>query len=256
MTGRCIPKEGYFETYSQTASPCPSTCLLCLSSTRCSKCRLGYMLSANYLCLSSCPERFVGNSELSTCEACPYDCLTCSISGQCLSCSQLVDYRLLSNSTARCVPLTGYFDNKTTIAAKCPEGCYSCISSSLCVSCQAGFLKRDDGICHSSCPSRYLANSQLLLCEVCPSDCLTCDASGNCLSCDSPSDFRQLNVFNNRCTPLPGYYESKVQISARCPTGCGNCSSSTNCWACLEGFALRGDHLCYTSCPDRFILNI
>jgi hypothetical protein len=80
------------------------------------------VLREDLLCYSSCPDRFVINSDNRTCEECPYDCLTCDSRGSCLSCLAS-DSRSLSNITHRCIPLDGYFDKEAAVAVACPEGC-------------------------------------------------------------------------------------------------------------------------------------
>jgi proprotein convertase subtilisin/kexin type 5 len=41
-------------------------------------------------------------------------------------------------------------------------------------------------------------------------------------------------------------------MAAECPLGCESCSSLTSCSACKTNFFMRGDRLCYSSCPDRY----
>ena len=159
------------------------------------------------ICYSTCPERYFPNDRFRICQPCPYDCQTCDGTGACLSCNSS-DNRLFSNSTQRCVPFDGYFDNISRIAVLCPYGCIVCSSLTKCSTCLPGFFLMRGSICYQTCPARYIGNTQSFTCESCPYDCYFCDNSRQCLSCNDTTDFRTLNLETMRCKPLIGYFDN------------------------------------------------
>jgi hypothetical protein len=154
------------------------------------------------------------------------------------------------------------------MAAYCSSGCVNCTSASECFECNI-YTVLVNGICSYNactnlcedclsvtycfhCQARsvfnytyFLNNNQYLKCQPCPHDCLTCYEDGRCSSCES-TDFRELNNF--RCLPLPGYFESNVNVAGRCSVGCSQCSSNTTCTACYLDFDLSNNQ-CYGTCP-------
>lgn len=104
--------------------------------------------------------------------------------------------------------------------------------------------------CLTSCPDRFFPNNQAWKCLGCPYDCLTCEASRNCLSCSNSTDFRTL--VNNRCVPLPGYYDNSAQTCFKCFAVCKTCTSLAFCTSCVTGYFLRSDNKCYSSCLPAF----
>ena len=113
QTSRCVPMNGYFEIFTQTASFCPVSCSLCLNLTYCTSCNNGFYLRADNQCYSTCLERYYADSSSNTCKNCLYDCYTCNNNNGCLSCSATIDFRVLNNTSQRCVPINSYYDNKT-----------------------------------------------------------------------------------------------------------------------------------------------
>jgi hypothetical protein len=98
-----------------TCQPCSSVipyCQKCSSSTVCSLCfEGGFVLSSNSSSCN-CPSRYVLNVSAVTCVACPYDCLSCDINGNCLTCA---DFRILNLNSSRCLCMSSYFDNGTSL---------------------------------------------------------------------------------------------------------------------------------------------
>ena len=132
--------------------------------------------------------------------------LQCDKNGKCLVCNEIVDFRVLSNSSYRCVPKRGYFDNKTRTSASCPAGCAACQSVDICFSCINGSFLLDNGQCSSACYPRFYPSEITNVCIGCPYDCLTCDFRGFCLTC-SDADYRVFNSLTKRCVPVQGYYD-------------------------------------------------
>lgn len=156
-SSRCIPMEGYFDNNATVCVKCPIECSLCSSLTVC----------------SACSSRYVLNTSAATCDSCPYDCFTCNSLGNCLTCNSVSDHRQLDNSTFRCIPMPGYYENNETVSGQCSQGCINCTTSSNCFSCSTRFYLGPNSSC---VPCRF--------------DCYTCGSSGACLSCNSTTDFR------------------------------------------------------------------
>ena len=233
-------------------SPCPSSCLKCKSYAICLECAPGFFLRSDQLCYSSCPSRFFPDSIDKVCVACPYDCLTCDANGNCLTCNSTSDFRSLSNSSFRCLPLVGFYDPFALAALPCINNCQECKSDTICINCKPNFYFLNHS-CLLTCPSRYYLNTQLGVCIACPYDCYTCLSDGSCTSC-LPSDNRVMTN-SSRCSSVQGFYDAKVTASAACPLGCSLCESDLVCTQCLSGFFLIPNGLCFSTCPPRFIKN-
>jgi proprotein convertase subtilisin/kexin type 5 len=202
-------------------------------------------------CYSSCLARYFQDSVTKMCVSCSYDCYSCSSNGLCTACNATADFRELSQTTLRCVPLAGYYEAFATISVACSSGCSKCSSASLCTACQSGFLLSPSRLCVTSCPARSLADTSGE-CLKCPYDCLTCNALGECLTC-STADFRSLNSLIKRCLPLSGYFDSLATAATACSSGCSSCQSLQLCTSCLSGYFLHTDGLCYITCPSKYI---
>jgi len=243
---RCVALQGYYsDGINSMCIQCPRSCSSCTSSNLCAACNPGYFLDLTNLCVADCGIRLFINILALTCQSCPYDCYTCDSSGFCLTCNATTDYRILSSTTKRCVPLSGFYEINVTVSAPCPTCCATCASASQCNSCLSGCFLNVNLSCLTSCSERFFQNTQTWKCSACPYDCLTCDSSKSCLSC-SPSDFRTLS--SNRCVPNDGYYDNLAQAAVRCPTTCKTCISFTVCKTCVNGYYLRNDSKCHSSC--------
>lgn len=228
--------------------------MTCTGARVCQNCSLGYFLREDLFCYPTCPDRFYADDSSRTCKPCPYDCLNCIPDGKCLTCDQANDHRVRNDSTGRCIALSGFYDGNQTVCLLCPSVCTVCSSATVCSACAGGYYLRGDGYCHSNCTDRFYPEPSTLQCTACPYDCLTCDRFSVCLSCDAAVDRRVLNS-SGRCIPLDGYYDNLTSISVKCPPVCSTCSSATICSSCAEGYALRLDQFCYTSCLDSFYID-
>ena len=158
----------------------------------------------------------------------------------------------MDNSTSRCVPLAGYFDDfSSTVCSQCATGCSICPNTSSCTACFVDYYLRGDNFCYTTCLPYFFANRSSLTCDPCPYDCYTCSSSGNCLSCNDTTDFRQLNSNSSRCVPMNGYFENLTTICPQCPSVCSSCLSLTLCTYCALGNFLRNDSMCYPTCQPR-----
>ena len=169
-TYRCVAMPGYYDNRSQICPQCPSSCSLCLNPNFCFQCNDGFYLY-NFACDILCPDRYFSMNGSNTCEDCPYDCLRCTNVGLCTSCSASSDFRYLDNSTSRCLPLEGYYDNNTTICEPCPTGCKSCQSLELCYECVNGYYLNANNLCFTTCPARFFKSSSTNRCLRCSYDC-------------------------------------------------------------------------------------
>lgn len=111
-SGRCVPLDGYFESYVAISAQCPSSCFSCSSLSKCLHCNIHFYMRGDSLCYSTCQDRQFKDDLTLTCQPCAssaFDCLTCDLHGACLTCSSSLDFRQLNASTSRCDPLPGYF---------------------------------------------------------------------------------------------------------------------------------------------------
>lgn len=126
VTSRCVPIPTYFDNKTSVCAPCATGCNLCVSETYCINCLSGFFLNGNFSCLANCPINFYKDLTISSCLPCPFDCSSCDSKGNCLGCNQPTDIRILSGNSQRCVPVVGYFDNKTRVSVNCVGGCAAC----------------------------------------------------------------------------------------------------------------------------------
>ena len=134
---------------------CQTSCALCSSDAICSLCSTGYYKRPDTYCYTFCLQRQYANNISRTCIQCPYDCYSCKKNGECITCNETTDFRVLSPTTSRCMPLMGYYENFLTVSAQCPTGCSECSSSTFCTACEVGFLLTDNQLCADSCPLRF-----------------------------------------------------------------------------------------------------
>ncbi len=200
----CVPIVGYYDNSASQCLQCPNGCSICVTPTFCIACFENYFLT-DQLCYASCPARYFKETYGRTCKKCPYDCYICNSVGKCLQCNS-TDFRVISLTTGRCLPLIGYFDNLVSVSVKCRVECSICDSWNNCTACSIGYYLNFDSLCYSSCPVRTYIDSYSQRCQKCYYDCLTCSEYGPCLTCSSVSDFRMYNSTSLRCVCLNGYY--------------------------------------------------
>ena len=141
----------FFDATTNTCQACPAACLLCSSSTLCSSCLPGYILSAN-LCVS-CPSNCDTCSSPSVCitctsnyilnggnlcdPICPANCLTCATPAKCSSCAS-----------------TFFLNLGTKLCDQCPNNCDTCSSSTVCSICSSNYILNASSLCNlNSVPS-------------------------------------------------------------------------------------------------------
>jgi len=96
-------------------------------------------------------------------------------------------------------------------------------------------------LCYDICPFGTYANKLTYECCFCPYDCENCNATGNgnCISCNADINYRIFNVSTNRCSPLPGYYDTINVLTAQpCSANCIYCLNNSICLTCDPYFNL------------------
>jgi proprotein convertase subtilisin/kexin type 5 len=176
-----------------------SYCLECVSSLTCTKCQVGYALSATQRVCQAC-------SAISNCAECSlyYKCDKCKplfyLNGYyCQPCTFTLDVcctQYIPNC-ARCLTgsicagcNTGYFyavnDTSNSSCLSCGQlvaNCSQCATNTICAVCNTGF---------------FLDNTTCSYCADFIPNCLTCYSSSICSSCSNG-----LIVSNGTCVPCP-----------------------------------------------------
>jgi len=158
---------------------------------------------------------FSDNSSM-TCKNCLYDCLTCTNDTKCETCDLNVSYRQL-NSSSRCVPIAGYYDDGTSNVAKpCAGSCVTCVSpGTSCLSCVSG---------------SYVSGSSCINCSTTISNCDLCNSSTVCTACKST--FTLHSATNCSCNSSQYLASGQCNLCSSAISRCISCSSATTCTAC------------------------
>ncbi len=123
------------------------------------------------ICYDICPVGYYGNTVSWTCQPCLYDCYECTTSTTCSVCNSTLHFRIMNNSTSRCIPLVGYYDDglNHAVALPCNSSlCLECTGPTTCTSCQ---------------PGKFKVGS---VCNSCPVNCANCTNSTVCVGCMVP----------------------------------------------------------------------
>lgn len=183
-----------------------------------------YFQPALLICYDICPDGYYGDNTTWMCKPCHYSCLTCSAYSTCLTCNSLA-FRVLT--TTSCPPISGYYDNNTSIAVPCNTTtiyCTSCQNVSAvftCLNCSSGY--------YVSAPTQ---------CSVCISPCLTCTSATTCITCVTGYAFDSATstcIFNP-CTD----------------SFCLACPGNPNvCTSCASGYGPNTNGICVTICGNN-----
>ncbi len=162
-----------------------------------------YYIPTSNLCDNSCPSLQFPNADL-VCVTCRYDCLTCYFPNKCYTCHST---RYLEYSNYSCLPLPGYYENRSNIAPTCDSPCATChISASLCLSCD------DDTL--------FLSNHTCINCSQLLEGCETCSTT-SCYTCTSPYTLVSTNYCGLPCN------DSYCSVCSNANTSlCYYCNSS------------------------------
>jgi hypothetical protein len=61
----------------------------------------------------------------------------------------------------------------------------------------------------------------------------------------------------NRCIAATGYFSiGSYQVASKCPSICQTCTSFTFCNSCSDGYFLRNDNNCYSTCLASFYADV
>ena len=157
-----------------------------------------------------------------TCNDCLYDCFTCTNDTKCATCNTNISYRQL-NSSSRCVPLAGYYDDGTSNVAKpCTGNCATCVSpGTSCLSCVTG---------------SYMNGSSCITCSTVISNCATCTSSTSCTACKT--SFTSYSATNCSCAAGQYLASGQCNFCSSAINRCTTCTSATTCTACSSTFTL------------------
>jgi cysteine-rich repeat protein len=178
------------------------------------------------VCYDICPIRYCSNSSDFQCDKCPtYDCYYCGVNGKCISCNDTADFRYMDNTTMRCLPLPGYYDNGVSQAAPCAVTCLTCVTTSTkCLSCVLG---------------KYLSVTGNL-CNTCMTNCANCTSATPCITCNTYYIYT-----GGACQP-------NCSLVTHCST-CNVNSTGINCITCTSGYSVI-NNTCTSICGDSIIV--
>ena len=171
-------------------------------------------------------------------------CVACS-NGVCSRCDSS-QYKVYSQSLARCVCMDGYFQYNTAVSndftcAPCALGCARCSNQGVCTQCYTGVVNPTS----CQCPVGSYPDLSTLSCQTCTSGCQTCSTRSSCTVCFSP-----LTPSNGVCVcPLGSYYAGNT--CQPCPGNCQACNGTGQCVLCQSGSLLLPNGTCATSCPAQ-----
>lgn len=237
--------NGYFlNRTTQTCLTCAANCKTCYGSTLgyCLSCNTGYYLQGG-LCLSTCPSRTYKTAD-GFCVNCPAGCLTCNLAGECFTCdSGLTLYNLQCLSS--CVFTSGlntYLNNSVCVTCDCAV----CINSTRCVKCASNkpFLYPANSSCVTTCPDRFYADNNTMICQACPSLCQVCTSQLNCNRCMVSTLGYYIFLYKGIChslCPNGTFGDEQTGKCLLCSPNCLRCygSQPKQCMTCQPGYIMN-----------------
>ncbi|EAS05890.2 zinc finger lsd1 subclass family protein (macronuclear) [Tetrahymena thermophila SB210] len=279
---KCICNSGFVELNGECLQ-CPQNCEICPSLTNCLTCSSSYYLNVDKMCVSQCPDTFIGDS----------------VNRQCI-CRQ--------NSTLtidKCTCNTGFFDFKG-VCQPCTSNCDQCTSQAVCTLCSSNHFLFIDSTCVSSCtqtfledssnrkcvcrPNSFLQNNKCICnssfvelngeCLQCPPNCEICPSQSNCLICQSPYYLnidkncvsqcpdtfigdsvnkqcvcrQNSTLTNDKCQCSTGFFDFNG-VCQSCSQNCDQCTSQSVCTICSSNYFLFNDSTCVSLCPQTFLVD-
>ncbi|CAD8107708.1 unnamed protein product [Paramecium sonneborni] len=263
---------GYY--LSTICIQCPIQCTQCSSSTNCSACASGYILSGSSCLSCTAPSTYCGSpctcasgyylsgicchqcdSTCTTCLgtattctnlSCQYPCADC-VASQPTNCTACIDPHQTS-PTCQCI--SGYImDTNTHMCNACTFPCFTCQNSiNECHACFSSYQYDSTAHTCTCLTNQYEDNGSPKQCQNCQSPCLTCSSFTDCNSCVIGLN-RHLQ--GNSCICDDGYYDN-AGICTLCPLSCTKCTSATICTECkhLSHQVLNDCH-----CIDTYYMN-
>ncbi|EAR89899.2 hypothetical protein TTHERM_00559900 (macronuclear) [Tetrahymena thermophila SB210] len=279
---QCPCNSGYVDI-NNVCMQCPSNCQECSSQSVCTVCAQNYYLSAQQVCVSSCPPLFIPDVTNTKC--------TCRLN------SSLQDSQCPCNS--------GYVDINN-VCTQCPPNCKICNNQLVCSACDQNYYLTFQETCVPSCPPLFIPdvtntkctcrqNSSLQdsqcpcnsgyvdinnVCTQCPPNCKICNNQLVCSACvqnyyltvqetcvpSCPPLFipdvtntkctcrQNSNLQNQQCPCNSGYVDIN-NVCMQCTPNCKECASQSVCTVCAQNYYLSAQQVCVTSCPATFIID-
>ncbi|CAK94680.1 unnamed protein product (macronuclear) [Paramecium tetraurelia] len=260
VTPTCACKEAQIlNTSSYLCDSCPSNCKVCSSTSVCTQCYDGYLLSATVCipctkpcakCSSSvttcdtcvdtskqspplcnCTSGYVINTTSYLCDQCTFPCATCQTSvTYCLTCAATY-----TKNTSTCSCQNNQFELSGTpkTCQLCTSPCQTCSTSATnCNSCVAGLNRHLVGN-QCNCDDGYYEN---VVCQPCVKPCINCTSASNCTSCNDPT-----HQSGSSCSCQQTFYMDSSFVCRSCVSPCLNCNSPTVCTSCVDNYYLSGN---------------
>ena len=265
-------RTGYYASGS-SCKRCPTNCVRCTSSTRCSQCNTGHYGSH---CQHSCRSHCTSCTADKNCQGCK----TGYYGSYCHhSCPSGCLLQICRKSDGYCSEgcKDGYYMSSSK-CKNCPSHCSRCSSSSICSVCKSGYwgtscqyscahctgsCSKTNG-CYTGCTTGYYLSGGE--CYKCPSNCDRCSSPTHCTHCKTG---HWGNTCQHTCVScsgmcskdtgcsgcFPGYYRHFVASKGgndclQCPTDCTACTDNAHCSACaINTFGSHCQYSC-DGCKD------
>ncbi|CAD8192950.1 unnamed protein product [Paramecium pentaurelia] len=203
---------------------CPNNCKICSSTSVCTQCYDGYILSST------------------VCIPCTKPCVTCSSSVT--TCNTCLDTAKQTLPLCNCI--SGYLINTSTyLCNQCTFPCATCQTSvTYCQTCAATYtLNANSCTCQNN---QFELSGTPKTCQYCTSPCQTCSTSAtNCNSCVTGLN---RHFSSNQCICDDGYYENIV--CQPCVHPCTKCEINGNrCTQCASTYVMSTTILNTCKCP-------
>ena len=162
--------HGSFVLNNTECVSCPTDCLECSSTEKCSTCKDGFLTEAGR-CVKTCDSGFVADD--SVCQPCATGCSECSQPHVCTACNQHLfhykpDHSCLENCPA------GYYSHERT-CSECPTNCSLCTGphKSQCLLCSQGSaMDQASHTCTLCCNRDFPDRAPCCDCDADNSDCV------------------------------------------------------------------------------------
>ena len=268
--GECLPPKflcgnkcvdtlpsGTYPIDEKTCGLCKDECEECSAYDICKKCRDGYFLFEERICLASCPYGFRNDHNSRKCIPCISHCKRCSVDGQCDECYE--EYVLLDNRECGLSCPTGQVPFKgVCIPCTHQDTCAVCDANNVdnCIDCITPYVLLPNKTCGADCGFYYYPDDNNV-CQPCQrSDCMMCKSDGTCIQC-KPGKY----LFNNNidCVyPCPDGYIEDGDVCTKCDSNCRKCllDNKSTCTACYyPDYLLREGTCVEKECGDYYYQN-
>ena len=223
----CFPMNIENNYNNNTIKEYNKFCINCYETnaegTGCQKCKEGYFVGENGVCITTynCEEAYNGICYKCKDNYCLNEEKSCNLTeiNNCLKCENL---NLYNSKCTECNQ--GFGLNENNICYKCDIGCKKCSSkNNNCLECFEGFYLEQINE----------KEKDLFTCKQCNESCKKCLNENECLTC------------------ADNYYEEKDENDEikciKCPEGCDDCNNKLNCVKCKSDYKLinvNGESFC------------